>query len=253
MPVKFTLFPWENLPSENTPFDRETAQALETRLSKFTEEYEVHWLEPVATHAALLALSNPEGGDVRLVIESLRLYGYDDVAKEWKSLSSWQAPVADKAALEALTDHEPGDARLIEETREVFCYVEGEWQPIFVTGLHAHFITGPTWAIAEKVTEGTVPGGFFRLGPGETKTLTEIEFELVKGKAEFELMLNGVALKFEGGSTKVKAKTAAEALKLESPTALGDKDKLTLVCTTIESTPEGLALTAFIEHVATVA
>src|ERR1035441_7111365 len=119
-PATFTPFNWADLPSESTAFDKENAQEAEERLAKFTREYEVHWIAPVKKLSELLAIKEPNAlaGDIRLVEETKRLYGWNTVTREWQPLSNWQEPVATKAELEALTDHEVGDARFVEETRE---------------------------------------------------------------------------------------------------------------------------------------
>jgi hypothetical protein len=311
-PATFTPFNWEDLPSENTPFDKELAQEAEKRLAKFTEEYEVHWIAPVKKLSELLAIKEPNAleGDVRLVKETKRLYGWNATAKEWQPLSRWQAPVATKAALEALTDHEVGDARFVEETREVFVYLGGAWKSLVTTPQHwlapvvkesnlpitlnvigdvrlveelkqfficykttgaavaeqwepfghVHTMEALTWVVAEKVAEGIIPGPFRKLATAETQTLIGIEVELAKGKGSNEIEYNVERWDAEG--TKEWAPIASlEKLKLKKEevkavtvsVALHTKDRLRLHILTISSEPEGLALSAFIEHVAKVA
>jgi hypothetical protein len=255
-PVTFTAFNWEDLPAESTAFDKENAQEAEKWLAKFTEEYEVHWIAPVKKLSELLAIKEPNAleGDVRLVEETKRLYGWNAAAKEWQPLSYWQSPVATKAALEALTDHEVGDARFVEETREVFIYLSGAWKPLVTPIGHVHTIETPTWVVAEKVTlSPPLLGPFIHLATNETKELIEVEAVLTKGTVTVELKIGGTLVKFETESTKLKLTTVIKAFKVETkPLVLGNKERVELIVSAEGGTPEGLALTAVVESVAKV-
>ena len=191
-----------------------------------------------------------------LVEETRELYFY--TGTEWDPLAipHWKGPVANEAELPTLGNI-IGDVRVDLETYQFYiCYatsgsIAEQWK-LFVPTLHAHTIETLTWSVAEALTTEpeSIPGGFRRLAAEETQKLYEVEFELRKGKAELELKVNGAAVKFEGGSTKVKVKEAAEHLKLETSYAFAAKDKIELVVFSISEEPEGLAFSAFVEHIA---
>jgi len=259
-PPAFTAYSWEDLPSENTPVDKHELNEAEKRLAKFAEEFQgVNWRPPVKKESELNSLYKPKGGNVKVgdvafvyELEEIFVYG---VSEEWKPISAearhWKAPVKKESEL-PVASNVLGDVRLVEELGQLFyCIatvgtVSEQWKAV---ANHVHTIESHTWVVAGEVTEGTIPGPFVRLAANETQTLTEIEFDLIKGKAEVEVEINGSAVKFEGGSTKVKIKEAVEALKLETPHTLSSKDRFTLVITSVTSTPEGLTLSAFVEHV----
>ncbi len=263
-PLAFTAFDWEDSPSEGSPLDKENLQEAEKRLAKYATEYEIHWRAPVNTFGILTALykaPNVQAGDVALVEELKELYFY--TGAEWKpmrvALRFWKEPVAEEAAL-PVTANVVGDVRLdLERSQFYICVatvgsVAEQWKRFETPAKHVHTTETLTWSVAEKLTTEPeeVPGGFRRLAAAseETQTLYEIEFELRKGKAELELKVNGTAVKFEGGSTKIKVKEAAEALKLETPFVFAAKDEIELIVASVEETPEGLALSAFVEHIA---
>jgi hypothetical protein len=257
-PLTFTAFDWEDLPSEGTPLDKEDLQEVEHRLAKFATEFEIHWRAPVKKVSELYKAPNVEKGDVAFVEEIKEIWYY--TGTEWAAvidaLRFWKEPVG-KAAELPVTGNAIGDVRVDIETEQIYiCFnttgtVAEQWK-IFTPTSHAHTMETLTWSVAEAlVTEPEViPGGFRRLATSETQTLTEVEFELAKGKAELELKINGTAVKFEGGSTKVKVKTAAEALPLETPHVFAAKDKIELIVHSVSEEPEGLAFSAFVEHVA---
>lgn len=263
-PLAFTAFDWEDLPSEGTPLDKEDLQEAERRLAKYAAEFELHWRAPVKTFGILTALYKaPEvlAGDVAFVEELHELYFY--TGTEWKPmqvvLRFWKEPVAEEAAL-PVSANVIGDVRLDLATFQFYiCFattgsVAEQWKRFETPAKHVHTTETLTWSVAEALTTEPeeVPGGFRRLAEAseETQTLYEIEFELRKGKAELELRVNGTAVKFEGGSTKVKVTTAAEALKLETPHVFAAKDEIELIVHSVEEEPEGLALSAFVEHIA---
>jgi hypothetical protein len=78
-PITFTPFPWENLPAEGTPLDKEKFQAAEKALAKFVEEFELHWRAPVKKFSELP--KEVKAGDVCLVEEQKILYAYSGT--EW--------------------------------------------------------------------------------------------------------------------------------------------------------------------------
>lgn len=159
------------------------------------------------------------------------------------------------AARNALTENVDGDLIFVEETKLIYEWDDTakEWKELKLPEGHAHFMEHIDWVIAEEVTAGTIPGPFRRVATESVGTLFEVEFEITGGtSAEFELKINGTAVKFEGGSTKAQVKKAAEARKLETPKELHSKDKITLVCTAATAKPVGLSFTAFVEHVSKV-
>jgi hypothetical protein len=119
-PATFTPFPWEDLPSENTPFDKELAQEAEKRLAKFAEEYEVHWRFPVKKESELPKVSVAKG-DIFLVEETKELLLYNGA--EYVQLNSfvpfWKAPVTKESEL-PVGGNTVGDVRLVTETKQFY-------------------------------------------------------------------------------------------------------------------------------------
>lgn len=122
-PIEFTPFNWEDLPSENTPFDKENAQTAEKRLAKFTVEYEVHWRYPVKKESELPKV-NVAKGDIFLVEETRELLLYDGV--EYVKLNTfvpyWKPPVT-KASELPIVHNVVGDVRLVLETSQLYICV----------------------------------------------------------------------------------------------------------------------------------
>jgi hypothetical protein len=257
-PKEFTPFDWEDLPAESTPVDKEDLQEAERRLAKFASEFEIHWRAPVKKVSELYKAPNVEKGDVAFVEEIHEIWYYSGV--EWfpilDALRFWKEPVAEEAAL-PVTGNVIGDVRLDIETFQFYiCYnttgtVVEQWK-LFVPAAHTHTTETLTWSVAEALTTEpeVIPGGFRRLATEEVQHLYEVEFELRKGTAELELKINGTAVKFEGGSTKAKVKEAAKALPLETPHTFAAKDKIELIVHSVSEEPEGLAFSAFVEHIA---
>jgi hypothetical protein len=320
-PAIFTPFNWEDLPSENTPFDKENAQEIEKRLAKFAEEYEIHWRKPVSKIGELGSIYTIKGpnvaiGDVVLVVETRELWIYSKL-EEWESLVTitpfwkspfakaselpvsgntigdvrlvkeigqlyiciattgtvgeqwkefevaahhWLAPVAKETNLPT-TGNVVGDVRLVEELKEFFICIatSGSIAEQWSSFGHTHIMETPTWVVAEKVSSGIIPGPFRKLATNETQTLVGIEIELGKGKGANEIEYSLERYDAEG-TKEWKAIPSLEKLKLKKEevkavtvsVALHTKDRLRLNILTISSEPEGLALSAFIEHVAKV-
>lgn len=314
-PAKFTAFPWEDLPSENTPFDKEKAQEAEKRLAKFTEEYEVHWRFPVKKESELpkvevtkgdiflveelkeLLLYNgaeyvklntfvpfwkspvtkeselPVGGnvigDVRLVKETAQLYiciaTVGTVGEQWKIFEvaphHWMPPVKKEAELPTV-GNVLGDVRLVEELASFFICIKttGTIAEQWKARSHVHMMETPTWVVAEKVAAGIIPGPFRKLATEETQTLLGIEVELGKGKGANEIEYNVERYDAEG-TKEWKPIPSLEKLKLKKEEVksvsgleviLHTKDRLRLNILSTTSEPEGLALSAFVQHVAKV-
>lgn len=313
-PPIFTPFDWEDLPSENTPFDKEVAQEAERRLAKFTEEYEVHWRFPVKKESELPKVSVAKGdiflveetselvlyngseyiklkafvpfwkppvtkeselpvggnaiGDVRLVTETEQFYicisTTGTIEEQWKvfevAARHWLAPVTKESELPT-TSNVVGDVRLVEELKVFFICIATtgtiveQWTPF----AHAHTMETPTWVVAEKVGAGIIPGPFRKLATSETQTLLGIEAELGKGKGANEIEYNIERWDAEGskewaplaGLEKLKLKKEEVASKTVS-IALHTKDRLRLNVLSVAAEPEGLALSAFVEHLAKV-
>lgn len=312
-PLTFTPFNWEDLPSENTPFDKELAQEAERRLAKFTEEYEVHWRFPVKKESELPKVNVAKGdiflveetselvvyngseyiklksfvpfwkppvtkvaelpvggntvGDVRLVTETEQFYiciaTTGTVEEQWKVFKvaehHWLAPVAKEAELPTI-GNVVGDVRFVEELREFFMCIATtgtiveQWSPFG----HSHTMETPTWIVAERVAPGIIPGPFRHLATSETQTLIGIEAELGKGKGGNEIEYNLERYDAEG-SKEWKPIPSLEKLKLKKEevkavtglsVALHTKDRLRLNILTLAAEPEGLALSAFVEHTA---
>jgi len=316
-PVTFTPFNWEDLPSENTPFDKELAQEAEKRLAKFTEEYEVHWRAPVKKESELPKVAVAKGdiflveetkefviyngteyvkpnfpipfwkspftkaselpvggntiGDTRLVKETEQFYicvaTTGTVGEQWHIYEPaphhWLAPVTKEAELPT-TGNVVGDVRLVEELKGFFiCFattgtVSEQWESF----IHAHTIETLTWVVAEKVSSGVIPGPFRKLATNETQTLLSLEAELGKGKGSNEIEFsiehwNDETTKaWEPIAGLEKLKLKKEEVKAYNPSSsvvlhTADRLRLNILATTAEV--EGLALSAFIEHVAKIA
>src|SRR5512146_829996 len=155
-PLTFTPFNWEDLPSENTPFDKELAQEAERRLAKFTEEYEVHWRFPVKKESELPKV-NVVKGDIFLVEETSELVVYNGA--EYIKLKSfvpfWKPPVTKVAELPV------GGVRLVTEIEQFYiCIgttgtVEEQWKLFEVA---AHHWLAPVTKESELPTVGNVVG-----------------------------------------------------------------------------------------------
>jgi hypothetical protein len=314
-PLTFTPFNWEDLPSENTPFDKELAQEAERRLAKFTEEYEVHWRFPVKKESELPKVNVTKGdiflveetselviyngseytklksfvpfwkppvtkvselpvgsntvGDVRLVTEVEQFYicigTTGTIEEQWKvfevAAHHWLPPVTKESELPT-TSNVVGDVRLVKELGEFFICIAivGSISEQWISFGHTHAMETPTWVVAEKIAPGIIPGPFRKLATSETQTLLGIEAELGKGKGANEIEYNIERWDAEG--TKEWAPIAGlEKLKLKKEevksvtglsVVLHTKDRLRLNLLAVTAEAEGLALSAFVEHVAKV-
>lgn len=314
-PATFTAFPWEDLPSENTPFDKELAQEAEKRLAKFTEEYEVHWRAPVkkeselpkvtvakgdiflveetkelvlyngseyvklnifvpywkpaVTKEAELPVANNVIGDVRLVTELGQFFicvaTVGSVSEQWHIFEvaphHWMPPVVKESNLPTV-GNVVGDVRVVTELNQLFICITTagsiaeQWTPFG----HVHTMETPTWVVAEKLSPGIIPGPFRKLATSETQTLIGAEYELGKGKGSNEIEFNVERWDAEG--TKEWAPIASlEKIKLKKEevktvsgltVTLHTKDRLRLNILSVAAEAEGLALSAFVEHVAKV-
>jgi hypothetical protein len=313
-PATFTPFEWMDLPSENTPFDKELAQEAEKRLAKFVEEYEVHWRFPVKKESELPKVAVAKGdiflveetlelvvyngteyvklkafvpfwkapvtkeselpvggntvGDVRLVTELAQFFicisTTGTVSEQWKIYEvaphHWLPPVTKETELPT-TSNVVGDVRVVTELNQLFICIatvgsiSEQWTPFG----HSHTMETPTWVVAEKVASGIIPGPFRYLAASETQTLIGIEAELGKGKGAAEIEYNLERWDAEGtkewapiaGLEKLKLKKEEVASKSVS-IALHTKDRLRLNILSVSAEAEGLALSAFVEHVAKV-
>ncbi len=158
-----------------------------------------------------------------------------------------------------------GDVRLVTEIHQFYSCIkttgtlEEQWGQ-YVPLVHAHTMETPTWVIAEKVTAGILPGPFRALATEETQTLLGIEIELAKGKGANEIEYNVEHYDAEGtkewkpipGLEKLKLKKEEVKAVSGLSVALHTKDRLRLNILLALAEPEGLALTAFIEHIAKV-
>lgn len=160
-PATFTPFPWEDLPSENTPFDKEKAQEAENRLAKFTEEYEVHWRFPVKKESELPKI-NVLKGDIFLVEETTELVVYNgaEFVKIKIFVPYWKPPVTKESEL-PVGGNTIGDVRLVTETEQFFICVKttgtvGEQWKEFVVAEH-HWLA-PVKKESELPTEKNVIG-----------------------------------------------------------------------------------------------
>lgn len=262
-PATFTEFLWEDLPSENTPFDKERAQEAEKRLAKFTEEYEVHWRFPVKKESELPKVAVAKG-DIFLVEETqeLVIYNGTEYVKPNVFVPFWKAPVKKESEL-PIGGNTLGDVRLVTELGQFFFCIKttgtiGEqWSP--ANRGHTHTIESPSWVVAEKIVAGIIPGPFRKLAAEETQTLIGIEVELAKGKGSNKIEYNVERYDAEG-TKEWKPIPSLEKLKLSKEevkavavsVALHSQDRLRLNILSIVAEPEGLALTAFIEHIAKV-
>lgn len=314
-PATFTPFPWEDLPSENTPFDKEKAQEAERRLSKFTEEYEIHWRFPVKKESELPKINVVKGdiflveetkelllyngaefvklnsfvpfwkspvtkeselpvggntvGDVRLVTETSQFYicvkTTGTVGEQWKIFEQaphhWMPPVAKESELPTV-GNVLGDVRLVESERSFYICVKttGTITEQWSARSHTHTMETPTWVVAEKVAPGVIPGPFRKLATEETQTLLGIEVELGKGKGLNEIEYSVERYDAEG-TKEWKPIPSLEKLKLKKEEVkavsgleviLHTKDRLRLNILSTVSEPEGLALSAFVQHVSKV-
>src|SRR5208282_5175394 len=248
-PLTFIAFDWADLPSEETPLDKEGLQEAERRLAKFAAEFEIHWRKPVTKVGELYKAPEVEKGDVALVEEVHEVWYY--TGTEWSpildALRFWKEPVAKEAAL-PVVNNVVGDIRLDIETFQLYiCFnttgtVVEQWK-LFKPTVHTHIMETLTWSVAEALTTEPelIPGGFRRLATEEVQELFEVESLLRKGKAELEIKINGTAVKFEGGSTKLKVGEAATPLALEERHVLSSKDKIELFVHSVEEEPEGLS------------
>lgn len=314
-PLTFTAFPWEDLPSENTPFDKELAQEAEKRLAKFTEDYEVHWRFPVKKESELpkvevikgdiflveetreLVLYNgteyvklnffvafwrppvtkeselPTGGntigDVRLVKELAQFFvcisTSGSIAEQWEIYKvaphHWMPPVTKESELPT-TNNVLGDVRLVTELDVFFICIgtTGSISEQWIPFGHTHTMEAATWVIAEKVASGIIPGPFRKLATSETQTLVGAEMELGKGKGAGEIEFNLERWDAEGTKAwepiasleKIKLKKE-EVKSIAVSVVLHDQDRLRLNILSVTAEAEGLALSAFVEHVARVA
>lgn len=258
-PLAFTAFTWEDLPAEGTPLDKEDLQEAERRLAEFATEYEIHWRSPVKKESELPKVEVIKG-DVFLVEETKELVVWTGAEYVKLAVPYWQAPVTEEAKLPT-ENNTIGDVRLDLATNQFFiCYatvgtIEEQWKEFVSTDTskHVHTIETLTWSVAEEVTPTPeiVPGGFRRVAAAseETAHLYEVEASLLKGEAEFELLVEGTPVK-HGGSSVFKVTTEAKAFVIETPPSLVAKDKLELVVVSVAEEPSGLAFSAFVEHIA---
>lgn len=226
------------------------------------------WKQPVAKASELPVASNAIG-DVRLVTETEQFYiciaTVGTVEEQWKEFEiaphHWMPPVTKHSELPTV-GNVLGDVRLVTEIHQFYTCIatvgtlEEQWGQ-YVPLVHAHTMETPTWVIAEKVTAGIVPGPFRKLATEETQTLLGIEAELGKGKGANTIEYSVERWDAEGtkewapvpGLEKLKLKKEEVASKAVS-IALHTKDRLRLNIESVSAEPEGLALTAFVEHVA---
>ena len=159
-PLTFTPFNWEDLPSENTPFDKELAQEAEKRLAKFTEEYEVHWRAPVKIESELPKVAVAKG-DIFLVEETKELVVYNgtEYVKLNFFIPFWKAPFAQASEL-PVGGNTVGDVRLVKETGQFYiCIaptgtVEEQWH-IFEPAAH-HWLAPVTKELELPTTNNVV-------------------------------------------------------------------------------------------------
>jgi hypothetical protein len=265
---RLTLYNWIDLPEEKTAVKRESLQGLETRLAEFIFTAEAgirHAVEEASELGTLPGYKEVENetGDVVYAEKEMQFYAWNATTKEWVPIPAphWRTPVSEASELPT-EGNELGDVRVDEETFQLYIWQGAgpKWKIFKPTESekHVHTIETLTWSIAEKVTTSpeVIPGGFRRLASAssETATLYELEFTLRKGTAEFELKVGGTAIKNEAGETKIKVKTGApEVFKVKSPfVKLEPKDVIELLVKKEGEEPEGLSLSAFVEHIAKV-
>src|SRR5271166_6392494 len=190
-PLEFTVFDWADLPSEETPLDKEDLQEAERRLAKFAAEFEIHWRAPVKNVGALYKAPNVEKGDLVFVEELKEVYYY--AGAEWEPIQAemryWKTPVSEEATLPT-AGNVIGDVRVDLATDQFYiCYnttgtIVEQWKLFTVTPLHTHTVETLTWSVAEALTTEPelIPGGFRRLATEEVQELFEVEALLHKGK-----------------------------------------------------------------------
>ena len=225
------------------------------------------WKPPVAKASELPVVSNAVG-DVRLVTETEQFYiciaTTGTVVEQWKVFEvaphHWMPPVTKHSELPTVSNV-LGDIRWVTELKEFYACIatvgtiEEQWSAFG----HTHTMETPTWVVAEKVAAGIIPGPFRALATSETQTLLGIEAELAKGKGANTIEYSIERWDAEGtkewkpvpGLEKLKLKKEEVAAKAVS-IALHTKDRLRLNIESTAAEPEGLAITAFVEHVAKV-
>lgn len=227
-----------------------------------------YWKAPVAK-ASELPVGGNVLGDVRLVTETEQFYiciaTVGTVEEQWKVFEvaphHWMPPVTKHSELPTVSNV-LGDVRWVTELKEFYACIKttGTLEEQWGAFGHAHTMETPTWSVSEKVVGGILPGPFRKLAPGETQTLIGIEVELAKGKGANEIEYNLERYDDEGTKewapipSLEKLKLKKEELKAVTglSVALHTKDRLRLNILATSSEPEGLALSAFVEHVAKV-
>jgi hypothetical protein len=258
--ARLTLYDWIDLPEEKTPVKRTSLQSLETRLAEFIFTAEAGIRHAVKEAPELETLpgykeAENEAGDVAYAEKEQQFFAWNATGKVWVLIPAphWRAPVG-KAGELPEEGNELGDVRVDEETFQFYVWHGTEWKifkPVEAEK-HTHTTETLTWSVAEKLTEEPIiPGGFRRVNAEseEECEFYEVESVLGHGKAELEIKVNGTAVKFEGGSTKLKVTTEAKAKALEPKVRLGAHDKIELIVSSATEA-EGLALSAFVEHIA---
>src|SRR5208282_1178999 len=158
-PLTFTAFDWADLPSEETPLDKEDLQEAERRLAKFAAEFEIHWRKPVTKVGELYKAPEVEKGDVALVEEVHEVWYY--TGAEWLPVQAplryWKVPVSEEATLPT-SNNTIGDVRVDLETNQFYiCFnttgtIVEQWKLFTVTPLHTHTMETLTWSVAEALT-----------------------------------------------------------------------------------------------------
>jgi hypothetical protein len=250
-PAKFTPYPWQDLPSESTPFDKELANEVEERFAEFVEAYEFHWRAPVEKVSDIASTYKAKGtnvavGDVVLVWETRELYVYTE-GEEWKPLlaptAHWLAPVEE---YEELPAGENGDVCLVESFRQLFVYT-GTWQELI--GGYAHTIESPTWVVAGEVSVGVIPGPFIKVHTSEVQHVRGAKASLAEGKIVATLLRNGTPISAELEEVKIEAGEPFEVTLGGGGVQIISGDQLTFEIVSLEEEPsKGLAFTAFVEH-----
>ena len=227
------------------------------------------WKSPF-TKESELPIGGNTIGDVRLVKETNQFYicvaTIGTVTEQWHIFEitphHWLAPVKKESEL-PITSNVVGDVRFVTELKEFFiCFatagtVKEQWEPFG----HVHTTETLTWIVAEKISSGIIPGPFRQLATSETQTLVGIEVELGKGKGANAIEYSVERYDAEG-TKEWKAIASLEKLKLQKEelkavtglsVVLHTKDRLRLNILSVTEQAEGLALSAFVEHVARVA
>lgn len=223
------------------------------------------WKKPVTKASALPTVANTVG-DVRLVTETEQLYicikTTGTVEEQWKVFEvaphHWMPPVTKHSELPT-TENVLGDIRWVTELKEFYACIEttGTLEEQWSAFGHTHTMETPTWVVAEQVAAGIIPGPFRALATSETQTLLGIEAELAKGKGANTIEYNIERYDAEG-SKEWEPIPGLEKLELKKEElagatvsiALHTEDRLRLQILKTSAEPEGLALSAFIEHVA---